>query len=147
MLPYCHILIGKKNSVRRIVFIEGYLNLILDGITAGKPQTEREMIEKSRDRAHSLIALINDLLDLSRVDRKKSFKEMHAVAVDELVRDSLEFYRNRAEAKSQNLTMNVEGPLPPIRGNEEDLSRLFANLISNAIKYTPENGDVTVDIK
>ncbi|MBN1465493.1 response regulator [candidate division KSB1 bacterium] len=127
--------------------IEGYLNLILDGITADKPQTEHEMIEKARDRAHGLIALINDLLDLSRTDRKKSLKEMHAIDVEKVVREAVEFYRNRAEARSQHLTVQVDGQMPLIRANEEDLFRLYANLISNAIKYTPENGDVRVEIK
>ncbi len=127
--------------------IEGYLNLIIDGITAGKPETEREMIIKSRDRAHSLIALINDLLDLSRVDRKKSFKEMRALAVDELIRETVEFYQNKADEKSQTINIHCENNLPPIRGNKEDLSRLFANLVSNAIKYTPSNGTITIHIE
>ncbi|MBN1559997.1 response regulator [candidate division KSB1 bacterium] len=127
--------------------IEGYLNLILDGITTNNPQTEREMIEKSRDRAHGLIALINDLLDLSRTDRKKILKEMRAINVVHVVGEAIEFYRQRADAKSLHLTLNSTGQVPSIRANKDDLYRLFANLISNAIKYTPENGDVKVDIK
>jgi PAS domain S-box-containing protein len=124
--------------------IEGYLNLIVDGITADKPETEREMIVKSRDRAHSLIALINDLLDLSRADRKKSLKEMRALDIGELVKETIDFYQNRADAKSQKIEIKIDENLPPIQGNKEDLSRLFANLISNAIKYTPAEGTVTI---
>ncbi|MBN1482955.1 response regulator [candidate division KSB1 bacterium] len=127
--------------------IEGYLNLIIDGIMAGKPETEREMIIRSRDRAHALIALINDLLDLSRIDRKKSLKEMRDLDIGEVVRETVDFYRNRADSKSQILQLDIDDNVPVIRGNREDLSRLFANLISNAIKYTPAQGKVTVNVK
>ncbi len=127
--------------------IEGYLNLIIDGITGGNPEKEREMILKSRDRAHALIALINDLLDLSRIDRRRALKEMGPVDLGELVRETVDFYRNRAEAKSLNMTLTVEENLPSIRGNREDLSRLFANLVSNAIKYTPEGGEVSIVVR
>ena len=124
--------------------IEGYLNLILDGITAGNAEKEQEMIQKSRDRAHGLIAMINDLLDLSRADRKKSSKEMVALDVSEILQETIDFYKNRAEAKSQTLEFVAAEELPPVHGNKDDLSRLFANLISNAIKYTPENGEVRI---
>ncbi|MDZ7316594.1 MAG: response regulator [candidate division KSB1 bacterium] len=127
--------------------IEGYLNLIIEGITAGNPEKEREMILKSRDRARGLIALINDLLDLSRIDRKRALKEMGPVDLKDLLQETLDFYRLRAENKSLRLGFAAEADLPPIRGNREDLSRLFANLISNAIKYTPDGGEVKVDLR
>ena len=127
--------------------IEGYLNIIIDGIVAANPDKEREMLLKSRDRARGLIALINDLLDLSRIDRKRSMKEMAAVNVAELLQETVDFYRNRADAKLLRLSMVAEAGLPPVRGNKEDLSRMFANLVSNAIKYTPENGQVSITAK
>lgn len=124
--------------------IEGYLNLIIDGVTDGNTEKERDMIQKSRDRAHSLIALINDLLDLSRADRKKSLKEMVSLNVGDILQETIDFYKNRADAKSQTLNVSIADDLPPIRGNKEDLSRLFANLVSNAIKYTPDQGEVSI---
>ncbi len=127
--------------------IEGYLNLIIDGVTAGKVDKEKEMIQKSRDRAHELIALINDLLDLSRADRKKSLKEMVTLDIGDILQETVDFYKNRAEAKSLNLHVSLAENMPPVHGNKEDLLRLFANLISNAIKYTPEQGEVRVIAK
>ncbi|RPI02893.1 MAG: response regulator [Calditrichaeota bacterium] len=127
--------------------IEGYLNIILDGIIAANPQKEREMIEKSRDRAHGLIALINDLLDLSRIDRKRSLKAMGPINIVELLQETVDFYKNRAESKSLAVNFSTDDDLPFIRGNKEDLSRLFANLVSNAIKYTPENGHVDISVQ
>jgi len=127
--------------------IEGYLDLVLDGITANDPQKEREVIEKSRNRAQSLSHLINDLLDLSRVDRRSPAKEMEPVQLDGILKETIEFYKSKAEEKSIKLSSSISSDLPSIRGNEQDLNRLFANLVSNAIKYTPENGTVKVKLK
>ncbi len=127
--------------------IEGYLDLVLEGITANDPQKEREVIEKSRNRAHSLSHLINDLLDLSRVDRRSTAKEMEPVQLASILQETIEFYRPKAAEKSIELSASFSSDLPSIRGNEQDLNRLFANLVSNAIKYTPENGTVKVKLK
>ena len=127
--------------------IEGFLNLILDGVVSGNPEKEKEMIEKARDRAHGLIALINDILDLSRIDRKKSLKEMRPIDIEELLKESIDFYQNRIDSKSQKIAVAIQADMPPILGNKEDLSRLFANLLSNAIKYTPKGGDLAVNAK
>ncbi len=123
--------------------IEGFLNLILDGVVSDS-EKQHEMIAKARDRAHGLLALINDLLDLSRIDRKKSLKEMRPVDVGVLLRETIDFYQNRIDSRKQSLNVSIEPGMPFILGNREDLSRLFANLISNAIKYTPDGGVLSI---
>lgn len=124
--------------------IEGYLDLILEGITADNPEKGREMIQRSRDRAEELINLINDLLDLSRVDRKKSTKEMKPTDIRPLLKETIDFYQSEAREKSIAISLVCADNLEYIRGNEEDLARLFSNLVSNAIKYTSENGKVEI---
>ncbi len=124
--------------------IEGYLNLIIDGLTANNPEKEKEIIKRSRDKAESLLELINDLLDLSRTERKTTSKVMAPVDLPEILKETVNFYQNEAKAKAITLHMAVSRQLPKILGSAEDLARLFANLVSNAIKYTPENGSVNV---
>lgn len=127
--------------------IQGYLDIILDGIIASNPEKEKEMLQKARDRAIGAKNLINDLLDLSRIDRKKSLKKWIPVSVADILNEGIEFYKERIEKKSLNMVINIEKNLPMILGNREDLSRLFANLTSNATKYTPEQGSVTIEAK
>ncbi len=124
--------------------IEGYLNLIIDGLTANNPEKEKEIIKRSRDKAESLLELINDLLDLSRTERKATSNVMAPVDVPEILKETINFYQNEAKAKSISLQMTFAEQLPKILGSAEDLARLFANLVSNAIKYTPENGGVNI---
>jgi len=97
--------------------IEGYLNLILDGVVVGQPEKGKNYIQKSRDRAHELLELVNDLLDLSRAEKKLSSKVMSLIDLSTIIKDTYE------------------------------LSRLFANLVSNAIKYTPEKGQVSLKVE
>ena len=123
--------------------IEGYLNLIIDGLIKDNPEKQMDIIKKSRDRAEGLLLLINDLLDLSRADRKIS-KVMEVLQVNDILCDNFEFYNNEAKNKNINFTCQSGENMPAIWGNAEDLARVFANLFSNAIKYTPENGTVTV---
>ncbi|HOY45983.1 MAG TPA: HAMP domain-containing sensor histidine kinase, partial [bacterium] len=127
-----------------VAAIAGYLNLIIDGLTAGNPQKEREIILRSRDKADSLLMLINDLLDMSRAERRGAAKVKELLSLAPILEETIQFYQNEAAAKS--LSVRIEGleNLPRVVGNRDDLARLFANLVSNAIKYTPERGEVGV---
>ena len=127
--------------------IEGYLNLIVEGLTANNPEKEKSIILKSRDKAHNLIEMINDLLDLSKTERKIDEKHIKSLDMKEIMDESIDFYRNEAKEKDINLQYTVDENIEKVRGVMEELSRVCANLISNAIKYTPEKGWVNVSIK
>ncbi len=130
-----------------VAAIAGYLNLIIDGLTSGNPEKEREIITRSRDKADSLLLLINDLLDMSRAERRGAAKLMEPLSLGPILEETIQFYQNEARAKSINLSAAGLEELPSVLGNRDDLARLFANLVSNAIKYTPERGEVRVDGK
>ncbi len=126
--------------------IEGYLNLILEGVITGNPEKEKDYITKSRDRANELLAMVNDLLDLTRAEKKVTAKVMSALDISSVLRGTCEFYKNEAKAKDINFACDIPDQLPAIRGNEEDMGRVFDNLVSNAIKYTPEHKSVHVQV-
>jgi signal transduction histidine kinase len=130
-----------------VAAIAGYLNLIVDGLTAKQPEKEKEIILRSRDKANSLLDLINDLLDLSRADRAQKAKTMSPLDLAPILQEAVQFYQNDALQKQIALELFCAGPLPPVLGDSEELSRVFANLISNAIKYTPPDGRVRVGVE
>jgi len=127
-----------------VAAIAGYLNLIIDGLTTGKPEKEREIIQRSRDKADALLMLINDLLDMSRAERRGVAKVKEPLQLAPILEETLQFYQNEAAAKSLSISMEGVDNLPEVVGNRDDLARLFANLVSNAIKYTPDKGEVRV---
>jgi two-component system, OmpR family, phosphate regulon sensor histidine kinase PhoR len=127
-----------------VAAIAGYLNLIIDGLTSGHPEKEKDIILRSRDKANALLEMINDLLDLSRAERARPAATHRLLDLTDVLNDTVKFYQNEAQTKKIELKLSLRPPLPKVMGDAEALGRVFANLISNAIKYTPENGQVLV---
>jgi len=128
-----------------VAAIAGYLNLIIDGLTAKNPEKEKEIILRSRDKASALLEMINDLLDLSRAERNRPATLHTLVDITEVLTETVKFYQNEAQSKRIDFSLHLATPLPKVMGDTEALGRVFANLIGNAIKYTPENGRVRVE--
>lgn len=122
--------------------IEGYLGLVLDGRVADDPAEERAMLERSRLRAQALLNLIDDLLDISRIEAGQVAKAFEPLHLREVCNEILGL--QRAQAASREVTVLNEIPidLPPIRADREDMMRVFTNLITNAIKYNRKGGTV-----
>ena len=127
--------------------IQGYLNLILEGYVKDDPEREREMIARSRDKAAQLIELVNDLLALSRTDHIEARKIFTKISIAKIISESVENFKDEANAKSISLQATFPDNLPEIRGHQEELLRLVGNLLNNAIKYTPEKGSICINLE
>lgn len=90
-----------------------------------------------------LLALINDILDMSKIEAGKMNLRMEPVALDEVVEDSVRLVRDRVEAAG--LTLRVDLPaLPEVEADFRALKQVMLNLLSNALKFTPRGGAITV---
>ncbi len=128
-----------------IAAIQGYLQLILDGYV--EPEKQRELLEKASARAQEQMALIGDLLTLSKLRDARQREKATDVRLDELLREVLEPFQTQAAEKGVLLRANIEGEIPPVRGIPGEFKSLWTNLISNAIKYTPSGGSVAVSLR
>src|SRR5688572_11909818 len=90
------------------------------------------------------INFVGNLLDLSRIESGAYELRQVKVAVDDLIRSSVDAERQRAESLGLSLTIDIAPNLPPLKGDYEALRRVIRGLIDNAIKYTPEGGRITV---
>jgi len=128
-----------------VAAIQSYLRLILDGYVPAERFTE--IIAKAEQRARDQLDLIGDLLDLARIAEPREEDKPRLVDVSAVLRDVIDMMQARAENK--NLTMTCEIADQPLHtmATEEHIRQLWTNLISNAIKYTPENGQVTVVLR
>ena len=90
------------------------------------------------------IDFVGNLLDLSRIESGAYKLRQVKVAVDDLIRSSVDAERQRAESLGLSLTIDIAPNLPPLKGDYEALRRVIRGLIDNAIKYTPEGGRITV---
>jgi two-component system phosphate regulon sensor histidine kinase PhoR len=124
--------------------IEGYLDLILEGVTEIPPEKLREILERSRERTRGLLAMVNDLLTLSRMQFQRRSREIEKVDLPEVLQEVIELMRGSALEKKIILIGKISADLPKISGNREDLVRVFTNLVDNAIKYNRSGGSVTI---
>lgn len=126
--------------------IKWYLGAILAGDYGKVPKTIKEMLEKTTRTNNSLISLIDDMLNVSRIERGKMeflFEETQVLALAELTVEQL-----IPMSKEKNLALNFERPkqpLPKIMADKEKLRQVMNNLIDNALKYTKQ-GSVNVKL-
>ncbi len=100
-------------------------------------------IEKSGD---ALLAILNDILDLSKIDAGRVEITEHEYCIRKLTNDVLDTWRETAREKGLLLSANIDGGLPPyLLGDDIRIRQIMTNLVSNALKFT-ENGGVTVRI-
>ncbi len=90
-----------------------------------------------------LLALINDILDMSKIEAGKMALHFEALCVEDVVEDAVRVVRQRAEA--EELTLDIDLPsAPPIEADYRAVKQVLLNLLSNAIKFTPSGGRITV---
>jgi signal transduction histidine kinase len=121
--------------------IMGYLELAMDDETLGEePRTYLDVVQRNSER---LLRLVNDLLFVARLEAGEL--DLHSSEVDlgACVRQSVEEARPRAAAKGIELGCEVQS-VPDLRADRGRMFQLLDNLISNAIKFTPEGGRVEV---
>ncbi|HDJ27657.1 MAG TPA: response regulator [Proteobacteria bacterium] len=109
------------------------------------PDNEQYLLPRAREKTQGLISLIGDLLDLSRIEAGHVGQDLKPVAVDELLRNIVDFITAQAQSRNQSLALELpEASLPKILADPMALESIFGNLIANAIKYTQEGGEITV---
>ena len=103
---------------------------------------QKEFIHRVQISVHNITSLINDLLDLGRIeagfDSRKEF-----VPISTIIHYTVDGLRNRVLEKMQVIQIDEMDDLPLILGDPVRLRQMLTNLITNAIKYSPEGGEIT----
>ena len=126
--------------------IEGYLNIMKDKQVGDEIEAYKIMIDRSLERLKGMRTLIMDLLDLTKLESGKKTREIKPVDVVEIVRIAKDTMEPVAIQRNVNINFDYNGSLY-IQGDREELEIILNNLISNAVKYNIENGQVYVNLK
>ena len=97
-----------------------------------------------RDAATHLLAVINDILDISKMQSGKYTLDAREVELDEVLQVSLASFKPTALEAGIDLASQWEANLPTVRGDAAKLRQVFGNLISNALRFTPPGGSVCI---
>jgi two-component system, chemotaxis family, CheB/CheR fusion protein len=125
-------------------------SLLLSAQLLSKGQLDEAKLKKTAaaiERAAKAQAqLIDDLLDISRIVTGKLKMELQAVSLASVVRGAIDAIAPSAEKKQVELELRLDESLPPVSGDPVRLQQVVSNLLTNAIKFTPEGGRVTVTV-
>ena len=107
----------------------------------------REYAGNIHDSGKHLLHLINEILDLSRIEAGRYELTEEPVRLSAIVQDCHRLLKLRAESKGLTLVLELASPLPQLWADERALRQICLNLMSNALKFTPRGGRVTVSVK
>jgi GAF domain-containing protein/anti-sigma regulatory factor (Ser/Thr protein kinase) len=124
--------------------ILGYTELILDNIYGDTPDKMREVLERLQANGKHLLGLINDVLDLSKIEAGQLTLDLSDYSLKEVVHTVFTAVESLATGKKLALTTVVALNLPVGHGDERRLAQVLLNLVGNAIKFT-DKGEVAIE--
>lgn len=128
--------------------IRGYTDVLLMGAAGALNENQAHFLNIIKSNTERLNILVNDLLDVSRIESGQVTLSPQALDLRELAEDVIEdvLRRSQEENKPMALSLNAPRKLPPVYGDMERVRQVLSNLVFNAYHYTPENGTITVHI-
>jgi signal transduction histidine kinase len=124
--------------------ILGYSELMIDGIYGELPERVRGVLERVQSNGKHLLGLINDVLDLSKIEAGQLTLAVDDYSMSATVKSVVAITESLARAKGLGLSASIQEGLPMGRGDERRLTQVLLNLVGNAIKFT-DKGAVEVD--
>ncbi len=121
-------------------------NLELAGVEKNA-STRSRYLSRAQEQGRRLEALVKSLLDLSRIEAAESKSGIASLDLVQLVRDISEPFASRAEQTDRSFTMTIPQDPVNVRGNESQLRQVVVNLLENALKFTPEDGWISLDLE
>ena len=125
-----------------ITSIMGYSDTLLEG--EYDDETRKKFLNVISSEARRMARLVTDLLTLSRYDNKKVNQEVTTFDLGELVKKCQEKLKFQIEKKGHNVECFVTASVPPVIADKDGIERVVLNILSNAIKYTPDHGVIKV---
>jgi signal transduction histidine kinase len=125
--------------------ILGYTELVLDGIYGEAPQKAQDVLKRVESNGRHLLGLINDVLDLSKIEAGELKLSLTAYSMKDVVYNVFSAVEPLATKKKLDLKVNIPPDMPAGHGDERRLTQVLLNLVGNAIKFT-DAGEVAIRI-
>jgi PAS domain S-box-containing protein len=129
--------------------IKGYVEIMLMGAAGEMSQQQHHFLQIVKSNTERLSVLVNDLLDISRIEAGRVSLNLVPLDIREIAEDVISDIQRRSREENKPMTFLLESQpgLPFAQGDMERIRQVLGNLVSNGYNYTPENGCVTVFMK
>jgi signal transduction histidine kinase/CheY-like chemotaxis protein len=127
--------------------IIGFSEMLKEGLAGALSPQQKEYASHIFDAGEHLLALINDLLDLAKIEAGRVDMDIAAVDLDALLHDSLTIVQDKARAQHLRLWLELHEPLGPVGADARRLRQILYNLLSNAAKFTPPGGEILLQAR
>lgn len=126
--------------------MKGYTDLLIKGIGGPLNDQQQQFLNVIRSNVQRMDRLVSDLLDMSRIEAGRLRLEMSSVEPASVVEEAVQSFEQAITQKNQTLEVEVAPDLPTIYGDRGRLVQVLTNLLSNANKYTPEGGEISLHV-
>ncbi len=126
--------------------IKGSIELLLGGYAGELPPESTELLGICLTAVDRLVRLINDLLDISKIESGKMELHLARLNLTDCVRKSMRSLRSLAEVNNVSIDAEQDGPIPEVMGDRDRLEQVITNLLSNALKYSPPEKTVRIRV-
>ncbi|HEX3051706.1 MAG TPA: GAF domain-containing protein [Aggregatilineaceae bacterium] len=120
--------------------IIGFSDTLLGGIYGDLNETQTSRVERILKNGRHLLTLIDDLLDISKIDAGRMDMHMDRMDLRSTIQAVVQSIEAQATAKGLNVAVNIPNGLPPVIADPQRLEQVVTNLLSNAVKFTEEGG-------
>ncbi len=122
------------------------LSVVVDGLAGELNPKQKDLLSKTKEKTKGMISLVNDLLDFRRIEEGKVLQQIERLDLRDILERTVELMSISAEEKNIIIATQVDTDQPFVSGDRNAIEAVFVNLMSNAVKYTPGGGRVTVTV-
>jgi NtrC-family two-component system sensor histidine kinase KinB len=123
------------------------LYLLLENSLGSLNEEQKKLLSTARDDADRLLKTLNDLLDLTRLEAGSSQLNREFAPPDSLITAAIQDVRDLAQAANQHIRLEMDPALPDVAVDRQRIAYVFANLLSNACKYSPPGSEIFVRVE
>jgi NtrC-family two-component system sensor histidine kinase KinB len=120
------------------------IDLLLEGSVKKLSEKEQQLLLAAHEDLQRLKVFVNNLLDLSKIEAGKMEMELSSIPVRALFEKAVTVFKTQSEEKAVDLSFDVPEELPNVKADDNKMSWVLTNLISNALRYTPSCGHITL---
>ncbi|OGQ10466.1 MAG: hypothetical protein A2138_23020 [Deltaproteobacteria bacterium RBG_16_71_12] len=120
----------------------GYSEMLIEGMAGTLNDEQREYVKTIMDKGETLLSMISQILDLSRIESGNLRMDLSDFNVKDVLKHATTSVIPQCQKKSITLDIDIDGGLPFYRGDKDKIGQIVVNLLGNSVKFTPQGGKI-----